>query len=429
MQVDISDVEDNKCVVSITLPKSEVDSETNFIANQIQPTVAIKGFRKGNVPLPLVKSNYRDHLLDKVSEKLVVRSTSDALKKQDLKNVSNPELLEEYRAVKGKRYVGKFNLDGSFSFAVSVELPPEIELKDYRGIEVEISSKNFDDWFKKQIHEQQVMYGEKSPVDRVAVSGDELFVDFSGSIGGEPLDGGTEENYRLIVGDGDLPEDFENSFIGRKPGEEFDVAVKFPEDYPQDALAGNECDFKCTLKELYELVPHDLDDELAQMLSYGDVDEMMKGYQEKFESEYSAPMRAQLFNSIMDQLLEANPFDAPEGWIMAEMRNTVQRLGAENFESNPQLLESIKDISERTVKIAFILDKIYEAETDVHLTAEEFQAKANEEAEKINMSGTDLIERLKAQGTYEGFVTFHEQQKVIDLLIDNAKVKEKEVNE
>lgn len=429
MEVDISEVIDNKCTVSITLPKTEVDSESHFIATQIQPNANVKGFRKGNVPLNVVKTNFRDHILDQVSQKLVVRSTSEALKKKDLKNVSNPELLEEYRAIKGKRYVGKFNLDGSFSFAVSVELPPEIEVKDYRGIEIEVSSNDFDDWFKKQIHEQQVMYGEKESVDRVAVTGDELFVDFAGSIDGEPLEGGEEENYRLVIGDGDLPEDFENAFIGRKPGEQFDVSVKFPEDYPQDALAGRECDFNCTLKEIYELKPHELDDELAQMLSYNDVDDMMEGFKKKWDEEYSAPMRAQIFNSIMDKLLESHPFDAPEGWVIAEMRNTVQRLGAQNFDSNPQLLESIKSISERTVKIAYILDKIYEAEPDIHLTAEEFQAKADEEASKHNMTGTDLIERLKAQGTYEGYVTFHEQQKVIDLLIDNAVMKEKDSDE
>ena len=287
MEVDISEVKDSKCVVSITLPKKEVDSESHFIATQIQPNANVNGYRKGTAPLAVVKMNYRNKILDQVSQNLTVRATSEVLKKKDLKNVSNPELLEEYRAVKGKRHVGKFNLDGSFSFEVSVQLPPEIEVKDYRGLEVEVSSKNFDDWFKSQIGEQQMMYGEKDSVDRVAVSGDELFVDFSGSVEGEPLEGGVEENYRLVVGDGDLPEDFENSFIGRKPGEEFEVAVKFPEDYPQEALADKECDFKCTLKEIYELKPHPLDDELAQMLSYSDVDDMMEAYKKKFEDEYS----------------------------------------------------------------------------------------------------------------------------------------------
>jgi FKBP-type peptidyl-prolyl cis-trans isomerase (trigger factor) len=151
---------------------------------------------------------------------------------------------------------------------------------------------------------------------------------------------------------------------------------------------------------------------------------MMVGYKEIFEEEFAAPMRLQIFNSIAEKLLEQHQFEVPKVWIDREVENTKSRLQVKDLDDNEEALKTIREMSERTVKIAFMLDQIYAKEEDVHLSAEEFKAIADKEGEKVGLTGTDLIEKLKQAGAYEGLVTYHEQQKVMAFLVDNAVIKD-----
>jgi trigger factor len=137
MQVQTKKIGDNMCEIHIVMNKIDVDNEVESIAQQMQPQAQVKGFRKGQAPVSLIKSQYIKQIRQEVSTRLLYSGTSDALKNRELRNISNPELLIEYRPQEKKPYVGKFNLDGSFEFAVSVELPPEISVSGYKGVEVE----------------------------------------------------------------------------------------------------------------------------------------------------------------------------------------------------------------------------------------------------------------------------------------------------
>jgi trigger factor len=425
MQVQTKKIGDNMCEIHIVMNKIDVDNEVESIAQQMQPQAQVKGFRKGQAPVSLIKSQYIKQIRQEVSTRLLYSGTSDALKNRELRNISNPELLIEYRPQEKKPYVGKFNLDGSFEFAVSVELPPEISVSGYKGVEVEAVPEDFEGWFKTKIREQQIMYGEKEEAERPAKLGDELVIDFESFLDDQSIGGGKEENYRLILGEYSLLKEFEDSFIGRLVNQKFSTTVEFPPNYPNKEIAGKSCKFDCKIHEVNELTPHDLDDVLAQMLSYDDVDDMMKGYQGLFEKEFRAPLRLQIFNSIMEKLLEQHQFEVPRNWIDREVENTKSRLNIKDVDNNPQALNSIIEMSERNVKIAYILDKIYALEKDIHLTVEEFKSIAEKEGQKAGLSGTELIERLKAAGSYEGLVAFHEQQKVMSFLIDHAIIREK----
>lgn len=427
MQIETNKVDETKVQIDIRIPKSTLDSRIDEVAKSFQPRVNVKGFRKGKVPLNVVKGQFSQEIMAEATTRLVYEGTSEALKERDLKNVSNPVLLEEFRPTKTKGYTGKVHLDGSFSFSVTVELPPEIDVQDYKGVEIEVDAKDFDGWFKKKIKEQQMLYGEKKLADRPAREGDELVIDFEGfHADGTPMEGGGEEGYRLLIGEGNFLRDFEYAFVDKSPGEDFDVDVQFPEDYPQEELAGQIITFKCKLNEIHELVPHPLDDELAMLMSYENVDAMMEAHKQIWEEQWAEPIRAQLFSAIMEKLLEAHEFEVPQAWVDAEVQNTLHRLSLEGADQQPAI-DSIREISERTVKIAYVLDKIYEKEEDIHFEVDEFKAVADKEAKKHGLaSGSELIEHAQKTNQYEGFVTFHEQQKTIDFLIENAVIKEKE---
>lgn len=428
MQVDIEDSDNNKCIVRVNFPKTEVELETTSVAQIIQPKANVKGFRPGTAPLHIIKSFYRKPILREVSQRLVYRGTSDSLREKQLKNVSNPELLEEFRVndQTKKDHIGTFNLDGSFSFAVSVELPPDVDVKDYLGVEVEVDTDTFDSWFEKKMLDAQLMYGDKQAAEDLSKTGDELIVDFHGFVGGEPLDNGGVESQRLVIGDGTYLEAFDAAFVGRKAGEEFSVTVKFPEDYNEEALRGKEVDFNCKVHEVNTIVPHELNDDLAQLLSYSNLEELVNDHKQIWQRDFYEPMRAGIFAKLMEKVAECNPFDLPEAWVNAEIEKRFQQIGVGNLANQPEAFNALKGLCEKSVRYAYLMDKIYEKETDIHLSSDEFLAIAEEEAQKMSISGTELVEKLKREGTYEGFVSFHEQKKVMNFLVDNAVLNSKE---
>lgn len=424
MQVEISKVEDGKSFVNIYVSGEEVDAEATSIAKASQKNAKINGFRQGAAPVELIKTRYRDAIRAEVSQRLVYKGVSEALRKKELRNAFEPVLAKEHRQEDGRNHLGHFSIDGSFKFNVEFSMPPDVDVVEYKGLEVEVASSNFESWFSNSMLENQRMYGEKELAQKAAEIGDECVVDFEASIDGVPLEGQKEEDYRMIIGHGYMAEDFENAFIGKKSGDQFSVDVKFPAFHEQEVFAGKVVTFACSLKEVYEPQLHPLNDELAQLLSYSDLDQMKQSYKDMYDQQFSGPLRAQTFNAIMEKIFVNNDFDVPEQWVNAEMQNHMRRMNF-NPGDNPEVLNSLRELATRTVKVAYILEKIYAKEPDIHLSAEEFKQIVDDEAAKQNITGDAYLEVLRAQGAYEGFVTFHEQQKTIDFLIANSKFKEK----
>jgi FKBP-type peptidyl-prolyl cis-trans isomerase (trigger factor) len=156
---------------------------------------------------------------------------------------------------------------------------------------------------------------------------------------------------------------------------------------------------------------------------------MMTGYEEMWKNEFEKPLKSQLFNSIMDKIIEDNPFHVPESWVTQEMDLTLKRIGMEQIPTDPTMLESIRNISERSVRIAFLLDKVYEKEQDIHLTSDELEKLAENEGAPHNMSGLEWLDQMRQRGQYEAYVAYQEQQKTIAFLIESAEVEDEEDND
>jgi len=424
MQVETKNLDNGKCLVDVKMDKFEVDRETNAVSLSIRSGADIPGFRKGNAPLDVVKNRFRNKVLASTAEKLVYQGTSNALREKKLRNVSNPELPEEYRVSGSKTYLGKFNLDGTFSFSVLVELPPDIEVKDYKGVSVKIPSQksSFENWFSGQVAGQRRLYGKSFSVNRPAANGDEVVIDFEEVHSSDPPS--KTEGYRFTLGSFVMPAEFEREIIGRPLGEEIRFNIKFDDNEPDEKFKGRACEFVCKINEVYEVAPCDLDDEFATLSGYNSIEDMKKAYKETWEAEFSHPIRLQVFNAVADKVLQSNSFDVPKVWVDKEFEAAVKRLGITGLRGNENAMQTLRTISERTVKIAYILDKIYEKEVDIHLSADDFIKIASDAALKDNISGVEFIQRLKNNGTYEGFVVLQEQERAIELLVSSAVVEE-----
>lgn len=427
MQVLLEQQDDSNVILDITIPRGEVDKEIDTIAVQLKERAQVNGFRKGAAPVELIKRQFHEALRAEASTRLIQTGVIEGLKQKKLKNIGNPVLLDEFKVSDKKRYPGKFKLDGSFNFKITVMLPPNIDVKDYRGIEVEVDTGNFSKWFTKQIRKQQLLFGDKSTVERSAQVGDQVMVDFEGFIGAEPLAGAKEENVSLVLGEETLIKELEDVFVGRNAGEEFETTVVFPDDYPAMALRSKEVLFKCKVKEVVELKPHELNDAFATLLSFDSVDALMADYQAKWEEQYNSVVKTQIFGSIMDKLIAAAPFEAPQSWVEQELRVVASRLQmrVQDVVNNASLRAQLLPIAEKTVKSAYILDKIYEKEDGIRVTPEEVAAAAARAAAQQGISTSEVLEQLREQGMYEGFITQCEHRKVMEFLVTNAVVKEK----
>jgi len=410
--------ENNLYVFDITVPKGVVDREMDALAQQMQPKVRIKGFREGKAPLNVIRIQYADVLKGDVSTKLLYAGVEEAMREHKIKNAANPVLTEEFRPTERKKHVGRMNLDGSLTFKVTVEAPPEVDIVDYTGVEVDVDLKSFEDWAKQEIHKQQMVFGEKVVVERAAQQSDEVNVYFKGVVDGEQFV--EEDDFSFAIGEKMFVDGFEESFVGRSAGDEFDIKITFPDNYGDPKLNGKDVLFSTKIHEVLEARPHPFDDVLAQMLSHESADAMWENYRTMWETEFEKPLQAQIFNAIMDKVIVKNPFDVPEAWIVKEMSLTAQRLGLKEFPTDPTMIESIRAMSERGVRVSFLLDKVYEKETGIHISADEIEAAATKDGAQHGLSGLEWLDAIRKQGQYEPYIAFQEQQKAVQFLIDSA---------
>lgn len=426
MQIDVSR-DDDLYILDITIPKGQVDKAIGDFVEQIKPTLQVKGYRKGQVPTDVIKRMFQKEIRAEVGTRLLQESVSTGLRENQIKNAGNPILLEEYRPTQTRQYVGKYGLDGTVKFKVSVEPPPEIDVTGYTNIEIPDTGNSFDEWVEKELLKQQMIYGDKEEVARAAKVGDEVMISFTGTVDG--VEFVNEEDFGFMIGEEIFTAGFTESFAERSPGEEFDIKVTFPEDYGDDDLNGKDAMFAVKLDSVYETVPHPINDDLAMMLSYSSVDEMMQSYRTIWKEEFEKPFRAQIVNALMDTVIENNPFKVPEAWVSNEVRITAQRMQLATMPDNPAMLNSLREIAERTVRTSFLLDKIYEKEEEIHLSSDDIERIIKDEAAKMGMDWTNFMNLLKERGQYEPFIAFHQQQRAVDFLIDNAVKVEEENNE
>lgn len=427
MQVMLEQQDDSNVVLDITVPRGEVDREINALALRLKDKANVNGFRKGQAPVDLIKRQYADLLRAEASTRLIQSGVIDGLKQKQLKNIGNPVLLEEFRPTETKKYPGKFKLDGSFNFKISVMLPPNIDVKDYVGLEVSVDTNSFSKWFSKQIRKQQLLFGDKTTVARPAQTGDQILADFEGFVDGQPLATSREESVSVVIGEESLIKELEDVFIGKTEGEDFETTVAFPSNYGVPALAGKNVTFKCKLKEVVELKPHELNDSLAALLSFDSVDALMSEYQKKWETEYESVIKTQIFADIMDQLIDSTKLEVPDSWVEQELKMVASRLQIrpQDVLTNHALRQQLIPIAEKTVKSAYIMDKIYEKEESLRLSFDDINEFASQVAVQQSVGVTELLERLRAQGMYEGFITQCEHRKVMNFLVASANIKEK----
>jgi trigger factor len=336
----------------------------------------IPGFRKGKVPRQVLLQRIgRERIKAAALEELIQKSLQTAIEQEAIEALGQPNLRSDFEEL-----LGQYNPGDAITFSVAVDVPPTIELADYSNLNVKAEEivyqpEKVDDF----IEQRRLQKADLAPVeDRAAEMGDIAFVDFKGTLTaegeeGKEIEGGSATNFQVEIAEGKLIPGMVEGIVGMKPEETKEVAVTFPEDYPQEDLAGKPAVFSITLNELKTKELPDLDDDFAQEVSNEEF-ETMEAYREslvkQFQEQAENKTKNNINTAIADALIEQNTIDLPESLIQEEVTNVLtktlmqmQQMGLDvrqlfNSDNIPMLRDNARPEAIENLKKTLIIKEI-----------------------------------------------------------------------
>ena len=401
-------IDEANATISGTIDAQTLESNLNKVAAQAAKTMDIQGFRKGKVPVAVVKQRY--------SEKLTQDAQSDAIR--DMLTQGLKELNIDNASLIGEPAITKFEEqdDKSIVIELAVSCKPEINLGDYKSFIPKMTAPTVDE---KEVQEQlETMAAQNAqPVKikrkRMAKSGDFAVIDFEGFKDGVAFDGGKAEGHVLEIGSNSFIPGFEDQVIGMKYEETKEIEVTFPEEYQSKDLAGADVVFKVTLHEIREKEAAELTDEWAQTVLANEKDVTLDVLKTKLEEQILTQKKTAYFNEevkadYIAALIENVKFAVPESILEQEINQAlnvkaqamsedeIKKL-QEDAKAIEALREEIKPEALKSVKSTFIIDALAKAEK-VEVTDQEVTQTIYYEAMMNGQDGTATIKQYEEAG-------------------------------
>ncbi len=394
MKASVEEISSIKKKVSVEIPEDQVTKEVESFYKDLGKKAKIKGFRPGKVPRDILERYFKDYIKAEVVQKLIQDTYPQALTEADLQPVSPPVIDP-----------GEFESGKPFQYSAVIEVKPAIKLEGYTGLKIEgkkevVKDEEVEERLKalQNLHANLKAISEARPIQ----TGDYVIVDYEASLGGKPLEGGKAIDFTLEVGSGQFIPALEEKLIGLKPEEEKEIEISFPEDYGYKKWAGKTISFDVKIKEIKEKILPPLDDEFAKDLGdYASFEELKAKLKGEIEKEKELGLERQLKDQVVDQLLEANPFEVPDSLVeeqaKAMVSDTKLRLAAQGVVlknlgvSEEKLQEDYKAMAQKQVKTFLILDKIAGQE-GITVTDDEADDRLREMSEKMHQK-FDVVKR------------------------------------
>ena len=394
MNVNVEEISSIKKKVSIEIPGDEVTKEVDSFYKDLGKKANIKGFRPGKVPRNILERYFKDYVKAEVVQKLIGESYPKALTEANLEPVAPPVIDP-----------GEFSEGKSFQYSAVIDVKPDIKLEGYTGLEIEGKKEELkDEEVEQRLKSLQNLHANLKTVSegRPIQTGDYVIVDYEASVGGKPLEGAKAVDFTVEVGSGQFIPTFEEKLIGLNPGEEKEIEVSFPEDYGYQKWAGKTILFHVKIKEIKEKILPVLDDEFAKDLGdYSSLEELKTKLRGEIEKEKELALERQLKDQVVDQLLEANPFEVPESLVEEQAKALASdmklRLAAQGMDlknlgvTEEKLQGDYKAMAQKQVKTFLILEKIASQE-GIAATDEEADERLKEMAERMHQK-FDVVKR------------------------------------
>ncbi|MGO0884387.1 trigger factor [Clostridioides difficile] len=427
MKAELIKKEGNKVTLKITVDNNKFEAAVNKAYNKSKSKYNIPGFRKGKAPRIVIETQYGKGIFyNDAIEVLFPEVYPEAIKELDIDPIDNPDLdIEE------------ISKDNGLVMVLNVEVKPEFELGNYKGIEVAkventVSDENVEAKLQEMVEKNARLV---SVEDKALEDGDTAIIDFEGFDNGVAFDGGKGENYNLVIGSNTFIPGFEEQLVGKKAGEEVEVNVTFPEEYHSEDLAGKPVVFNVKVNDVKVKELSTLDDEFAKDTSEFDtLDELKADVRAKLEEEAKNKADAEIRNSVVEKVAENTEIEIPEVMVEHQIDNMLNELNYQlqyqgfglqqllemTGRTMEELREERKEDAKKLVKSSLVLEAITKAE-GIEATEEEFKAELEKMASAYNME-VEKIETTLRDADKEDIKGQIKVRKTIDLLIESATI-------
>ncbi|MBT4879810.1 MAG: trigger factor [Alphaproteobacteria bacterium] len=414
----------------IVVPSSEIQERIEAKLQGLGGSVNVPGFRKGKVPLTLLKQRYGNTVNTEVLEDVIKETSMKAFQEKGLIPATQPSIK-----------VDLFSPEQDLEYTVTVETLPEIEDFDLKGLNLEKLTVPISE---DKVEESLLALAErnKKPVPlkkaRSSKKGDHLLIDFVGSLDGKVFEGGTAKDFPIEIGSGNLIPGFEDQLVGAKKGDKVTVEVTFPKEYGEKSLAGKGAAFDVTVKEVSEMSSHEVNDEFASALGYKDLKKLREDVKAQMGKDLDHLSRSHLKRKILDKLSETYDIEVPATMADAEFKNIwdeFSNLAKEDDafkkemkeKGEKKLKDEYRSIAERRVKLGLVLADIGK-KNKIDVSQNELQQALMEHVRQYPGQEQEIFDKIKdnprALASLQAPLF---EEKVIDYLIKNAKLKEREV--
>ncbi|MBO5576356.1 MAG: trigger factor [Ruminococcus sp.] len=420
-----NNVETNKYELEIEISAEKFEEAIQKAYMREKNKIQIAGFRKGKAPRKMIEREYGEEVFFEQAVNMIYPAeVDDAVKESGLEIVSRPEVevtdLSKAEGVKIK---------------ATVYTKPEVEVKDYKGIEVEKDVKTVtDEDVENQVNALREKNARMITVDdRAAEIGDDVVIDFEGFKDDVAFDGGKAEDFTLSLGSGQFIPGFEEQVAGHNIGEEFDINVSFPDDYHVEDLKGAPVVFKIKLKSITKKEVPDLDDEMVKdATEFDTVDEYKADVRKKLEEHAEHHAEHEVEDKLMDKVIENMTAEIPQvmfdNRVNEMMMELEQRLAPQGIsldlycqytgQTMDQVKKAYQEQAEKQVKLRLALEKIAELE-NVEVTDDEAAQEIQKIADQYKMTVDQVKNYIREEDVKKDIAV----GKAVDIVKDNAVIK------
>jgi len=417
MQVSLETLDGLQRSLQIELPNERLSSAYEAKITEMLPRVRIDGFRQGKVPARVVKQKYGQELLYDVANELVRETLFKAIEQESLKPAGMPA-IDIVQLSESKAFIYKANF----------EILPDVDVKSLKGEAVEQYSATVTDAdFDKAMQSLQKQHQTWEDVDRASADGDQVVIDFDGSIDGESLAGGQAEGFDLVLGSNSMIPGFEDGIKGAKAGEDKEITVTFPEDYHAQELAGKEAKFAIKVHKVQQANLPELNDELAKKFGEDSIDSFKESVKSNLNRQLTEKVKSKNKDAVFAKLAEINDVTIPAVMINEEIQRMKQQAFGQNEHFKDKLdslpNELFADQAQKSVKLGLLLSEFIKA-NNISASADEVKAKVEEIAAQYDKPDEFVKYYYADQERLSGIENLVLEQKAFEQLVADANVTE-----
>ncbi len=417
-----------KRAYAITVPASELEAKVTEKLEEARKDFQMKGFRKGKAPAALMKKMFGKSVLGEAMQE----SIDDAMRKHFDATGDRPAAQPEVKMTNED-----WNEGDDVQVSMSYEALPEVPELALDGVKIERLVAEIEDSAVAEALDNLAASAtnyDDAPEGTEAASGDQIVLDFKGSVDGELFDGGSAEDFPLVLGSGSFIPGFEDQLIGVKAGDARDVSVTFPESYGAPNLAGKDAVFACAIKAVRNPKPAEIDDALAQRYGAEDLDALKEQVRARLADEYAQASRAVLKRRLMDALDGMVSFELPPSLVEVEARQIAHQLWHEEHHDHhghdhPEIepTDEHRTLAARRVRLGLLLADIGNR-AEVTVGEQEMQRAIFAQARQYPGQERQFLEFVqKNPQALQGLRAPIFEDKVVDYIVGKADVTDRGV--